>query len=247
MLCDPKEILSILDRCCDAFTFPMLDNGYIYPAATRLSLYRSAQDWAMVIEVFGFSPRAGLPDTCIQAFASRLHNRNPPQSYVTQSAYENYIARNPHNDSRSVFSIREGPWQDSENQEFVAEDAREVYLRDRAIRLPAPDAYSRHSIELEHAPRVQVFELCRFLAAVAREEVLATQEERRVSILPEMEQLLQLEEWHHPNVVDDEDRPSGSETFQQLGQVLATGESVHYRPTRPPNTHWRNWPEGGRL
>ena len=59
MAFDPEEILSILDRCCDAFTFPMLDNGYVYLAATQLSLYRSTMDWAVVIEVFGFSPRAG--------------------------------------------------------------------------------------------------------------------------------------------------------------------------------------------
>ena len=70
------QILAILDRCCDSFTFPMLDNGYVYLAATRLSLYRSVSDWAMVIEVFGFSPRAGLPDTSILTFASRLHNRD---------------------------------------------------------------------------------------------------------------------------------------------------------------------------
>jgi hypothetical protein len=49
------EILRILDSCCDAYTFPMLDNGYVYLAATRLSLFRSPRDWAMVIEVFGFS------------------------------------------------------------------------------------------------------------------------------------------------------------------------------------------------
>jgi hypothetical protein len=48
------EILQILDECCDNFTFPMLDNGYVYPAATRLSLYRTPEDWAMVIEVFGY-------------------------------------------------------------------------------------------------------------------------------------------------------------------------------------------------
>src|SRR2546428_3561556 len=98
MLFDPEAILSILDRCCDAFTFPMLDNGYIYLAGTRLSLYRSMTDWAMVIEVFGFSPRAGLPDTCIQTFASRLHDRNPLESYVNREAYERYLAHNPHND-----------------------------------------------------------------------------------------------------------------------------------------------------
>lgn len=142
--------------------------------------------------------------------------------------------------------MHEGPWQDAEDGEFVAEGAREVVVRDRAIPLPAAGEYARRGIELEEAPRVQVFELCRFLADIAREQVLATPQERRVSVLPEMEQLLQLEEWHHPNVVDEE-RPSGSEAFQQLARVLATGDARLYSPSHPPNTHWRNWPEGGRL
>ena len=70
------DILRVLDRCCDDFTFPMLDNGYVYLSATRLSLHRSLEDWAMVIEVFGFSPRADLPDTFIYTFASKLRDRN---------------------------------------------------------------------------------------------------------------------------------------------------------------------------
>jgi hypothetical protein len=247
MLFDPEAILSILDQCCDAFTFPMLDNGYIYLAGTRLSLYRSLADWAMVIEVFGFSPRAGLPDTCIQTFASRLYDRDRPESYVSREAYESYLAHNPHNDSRSVFPLREGSWQDAENGEFVAEDADEVVVRKQAITLPGVDEYVLHGIELEQAPQVLVFELCRFLADIAREQVLAAPQERRVSVLPDMNQILQLEEWHHPNVVDNDDRPSGSETFQQLARVIATADARHYRPSRPPNTHWRNWPEGGRL
>jgi hypothetical protein len=247
MTFDPEEILSILDRCCDAFTFPMLDNGYWYLAATRLSLYRSATDWAMVIEVFGFAPRGGLPDTSIQTFASRLYDRDPPERYGNRQAYEGYLANNPHNEYRSVFPIDEGPWQDAEDLEFVAPDASLIVVRDQAIALPSVADYMRHGIELEQAPRVQVFELCRYLAGVAREQVLATPEERRVSVLPEMEQLLQLEEWHHPNVIDDAERPSGSETFRQLARVLATGDVKMYQPSQPPNTHWRNWPEGGRL
>jgi len=55
MAFEPENILSTLDRCCDACTFPMLDNGYVSLAATRLALYRSAADWAMVIEVVGQS------------------------------------------------------------------------------------------------------------------------------------------------------------------------------------------------
>lgn len=247
MAIDPEDILSVLDRCCDSYTFPMLDNGYVYLATTRLSLYRSKVDWAMVIEVFGYSPREGSPSTYIQTFASRLYDRRTVADYVSQEAFEAYLANNPNNEFRSIFPIEEGSWQDAENGEFVDERASEILVRDQAIPLPSMREYARHGIELEHAPRVQVFELCRFLADIAREKVLATPVERRVSIPPELEQVFQLEEWHHPNVVDDEERPSGSETFRQLSQVLATGDVSFYRPSQMSNTHWRNWPEGGRL
>ena len=247
MTFNPEEILSILDRCCEAFRFPMLDNGYVYLAATRLALYRSATDWAMTFEVFGFSPRGGLPDTSIQTFASRLHDRDPPERYVTREAYESYLANNPHNEFRSVFPVHEGPWQDAEEMDYVAPGADAVIVRNEAIALPSVADYARHGIELEQAPRAQVFELCRYLADIARERVLATPGERRVSVLPGMGQILQLEEWNHPNVVDEEERPSGSETFQQLARVLALGDAGLYQPSQPPNTHWRNWPEGGRL
>jgi hypothetical protein len=120
-------------------------------------------------------------------------------------------------------------------------------VRGRALQLPSSDEYKQRGIELEERSRVRVFELSRFLADVARDLVLAAAQERRISVLPDMTQILQLEDWNHPNIVDNADRPSGSETFQQLAQVLATGNVAFYRPSRPPNTHWRNWPEGGSL
>lgn len=33
--------------------FPMLDNGYVYPADVRLTVYRDTQDWLMIIEALG--------------------------------------------------------------------------------------------------------------------------------------------------------------------------------------------------
>jgi hypothetical protein len=240
------SILQILDRCCDDFTFPMLDNGYVYLAGTRLSLFRSHADWAIVIEVFGFSPRAGLPDTAIQTFSSRLHNRNAPEKYVNRQAYENYLARNAHNEYRSIYPIGEGDWQDADTGELVSEAGGEIAVREKRLRLPSRSDYERHGITIK-SPRIHTFELCRYLAATVRDDVLATPSERWVSIRPEMDQLLQLEEWNHPNVVDKPQRPSGSQTFQQLAKVLETGDARHYAPTMAPNTHWRNWPEGGSL
>ena len=75
MIGTANEVLSVLDRCAQALTFPMLDNGYVYLAAPRLSLHRSTTDWAVVIELFGYSPRAGDPHLNVYTFASRIHGR----------------------------------------------------------------------------------------------------------------------------------------------------------------------------
>src|SRR5271166_2523681 len=102
MAIDARQILAVLDRCCDNFTFPMLDNGYVYLAATRLSPYRTAEEWAVVIDVFGYSPRSALPDTCIYTFASSIRDRDIPKGYRPKEI-SNLLALNPNNDMRIVF------------------------------------------------------------------------------------------------------------------------------------------------
>jgi len=240
------QILKILDECCGAYTFPMLDDGTVYLAATRLSLHRSPQDWALAIEMFGFSPRAGTPDLTVHTFASRLRDRGKPDRAVSRKVTDAYLRDNPHNEVRTFHPVGDDDWQDAEDLELVSEDAMQVLLRGQPFEMPHPDAYAKHGIDLSEAPRVQVFELCRYLAAVRRHEVLATPKERRVNVFGELKELLVLDQWHHPDIAEDE-RPGGSRTFQQLARVLETGDVNLYRPTDKPNTHWSHWPEGGTL
>ena len=242
-----QRILEVLDKCCDSFTFPMLDNGYVYLAATRMSLHRSETDWAIVIEVFGFSPRAGIPDTHVYTFSSDLHARKTRGEFVSEKAYEQYLSNNPYNESSFVFPIQEGDWMDAEDSELIAPGQHDVTVRGRARRLPSAEEYARTGITYSQTPRVAVFELCRSLASSDREHVLATVSERTAHVRPELRQILQLEEWNHPDVVQAEHRPRNSETFKQLAQVLVTGDVRFYEPTAPANTHWKNWPNGGTL
>ncbi|HEY3357421.1 MAG TPA: hypothetical protein VGQ83_29490 [Polyangia bacterium] len=143
--------------------------------------------------------------------------------------------------------MEDGAWQDPEDGELVAQEVDVLSLRGRPVRVPRPEEYGDLGIALECAPRVQVFELCRYVAATARDDVLATAQERRGNVPPSLRQILQLEEWNHPDVVCDDKRPSGSTTFQQIARVLETGDVRHLQPVAGPNTHWKNWPEGGRL
>ena len=240
-----ESILAALDRAADNFVFPMLDNGYVYLAATRLSLYRGERDWALVTEVFGFSPRAEAPDTHTCTVASRLLDRKQEKDF-RPGGYEQYLRANPDWEQRFFWPIDGNGWQDPEDSERVAGNATELSVRGRIIPLPSQDEYAARGIELAEPPGVKTFELCRWLADVARDDVLATPAERRANVPPDLEQILQLEEWHHPDLVSGE-RPSGSNTFRQLAEVLVTGDVARYRPSVPPNTHWRNWPGGGSL
>jgi hypothetical protein len=247
MSLDPRDITAILDACCDAFSFPILDNGYVYLAAARLSTYRSEANWALVIETFGYSPREGFPAVAIQTFASCLRDRDPPARYVTHDAYDAYLARNPHNEFRSAHPFDEIDWLDSDDAELVAEGIAEVRLRGNSVTIPSPSTYGALGIELARPPRIHVFELCRALAELRRDQILATPHERRASVSPDLQEFLVLDDWHHPDVVRDTERPSNSEAFAQLALALATGDPRHYRPTLPPNTHWGFWPDGGTL
>ncbi|MDH5178282.1 MAG: hypothetical protein OEZ39_19840 [Gammaproteobacteria bacterium] len=239
-----RKILKVLDECAESFTFPMLDNGYVYLAATRMSLFRSTDDWAIVIEVFGYSPRTGIPDIHIYTFSSKLHNRDPEASYVSKDAYNNYLACNPYNESRFIFPIENEDWMDEEDTEKVRSGVC-ISVRGKKMGPFELDLYNSQSIELvEESP--MVFELARLLAAIDRESVLALDDERRISVSPELDEILVLDEWFHPDLVN-EDLPSGNETFQQLARVLETCDVSLYNPTKAPNTAWVNWPDGGLL
>ncbi|MER6531553.1 hypothetical protein [Streptomyces sp. NPDC001508] len=78
-----------------------------------------------------------------------------------------------------------------------------------------------------------------------RDLILADEAEVRSRIPRDLPKVLQLEEWRQPE--DIETPPSTSETYQQIAEVLASGDVRRYRPSHSPNTHWSNWPDSGTL
>ena len=240
------RILSVLDDCCENFTFPMLDNGYVYPAACRLSAFRSVEDWHLAIEVFGFSPRAGIPDINIYHFGSNIVRQKQLEDFVTPEAFDDYLKNNPNNESDFVYPISAGNWIDEELGETVVPEMS-VVVRGSAIPVPPRDEFERLGIELEDWSSVYVYELCRALASTHRNLVLASESELRKLVPHGLELVLRLDEWNHPDVVNPDQKTSGNETFQQVSAVLESGDPSMFQPGSEPNTHWSNWPEGGLL
>jgi hypothetical protein len=239
-----EKVLSILDQCAENFTFPVMDNGYVYLAATKLSVYRSNSDWAIVIEVFGFSPRSDEPEIQIYTFSSTLRNRNEVSNFVSKEAYDKYLINNPYNEFGFVYPIENSDWINEEESECLNENSVCI-LRGINVPLPELTEYTELGIELEGDSPL-IFEFCRYLAGKYREKVLCSEEERRVNVLPEMKLILQLDDWHHPDISGGA-LPSSTKTFQQIAEVIETGDLKFIKNSGIKNTHWVNWPEAGRL
>jgi hypothetical protein len=144
-----------------------------------------------------------------------------------------------------------GEWHRSDEDRVNSEGAKrrwrlQLMLRGESLLTPDLAEYALHGVPLSSGTSVSVFELCRFLAVIHRDQVLASPRERRACIPDELGQILQLEEWRHPDLANSEP-PSSTETFQQLADVLESGEPSRYSPSGESNTHWANWPDGGTL
>lgn len=212
------EILKQLDDCAEAYTFPVLDNAYVYPADTRMTLYRDEERWALVIEVLGFNSHMGGTegiDNALYCFGNCLRRR-PGMS--------------PEDTLRPVTDGDSGPLFEDPHGTALRKGVKDLRIRGELV--PAPAA-------------AQGFELLRALLP-HRDLLLATDEELQARLPPDLPRLLRLDEWNHPDISDG-DMPGEHPTFVMLAKVLETGDPSHYRPRRKPNTHWSNWPEGGVL
>lgn len=230
-----KDILDQLDKCADKFTFPMLDNGYVYPVDTKLYGYRDESRWVLLIEVIGFNYRGGGHNginNCLHLFGNCL-------SFPPGTNNDNFIYITDNSPEGSTF--------DEEYMESLNPYVNTFLIRGKEIKVNhSPSYYTSKGIELEKPPKIMVWEFLRGLVPEYRNDLLATEEEIRSRIPKDIPLILTLGEWHHPDLVDGE-MPSTTETFQMIAAVLEKGNLQLYKPTQKPNTHWSNWPEGGRL
>ena len=230
-----EEILSQLDKCNSEYTFPMLDNGYVYPGGTKLTAYRDDKRWVIVVEAIGFSYRGGGHNgisNCLHIFGNCL-------SYDPGTQNENFIYLTDDANDCSTFDEEEYFYLNPDCVSFTLRGETFLLIHDREI-------YKSTGIDLEDETRINAFEFLRLLDALHHDKLVATGKEIRERIPGNLPKIIELHDWFHPDVVNDE-LPSENETFKQIAKVLETGNAEYYKPTNKPNTNWANWPDGGTL
>lgn len=247
-------MLDILDRSAEAFVFPMLDNGYVYPAATRLSAYSGegagggadANGWALVFEVLGYSPRSGVPDLCVTTIGEGFRETEQASDFVSEQAFAAFRQANANWRQDFIHPFDDDDWIDREAMEVMRSDAIAIGIRGDAAAAPSVETLERIDALGAIGEPAHLANVLRALADNHREKLLATEAERRARIPDGWRELLVLDDWRHPDVVREECAPGTSAVMRSLAEVV-----VHGDPSRlvreEPNTHWSNWPEGGSL
>ncbi len=209
------QVLAQLDEIAAAHGFADVGHPYSYAVDARLHAYADAGRWALVVETLGYNPRGSNLFDEVHVYGNCL--------------------------TAGVPGIRDEDFRHRVDNMDDVEDADEpeTYAGDVAVRVRGRD------LSVDAEPGADLVDVFRSLVPEHRDLLLAEEDELRVRIPGDLAEVLRLEEWHQPDLLETE--PGQSEAYRLLAAVLATADPAYYQPTEGPNTHWENWPESGGL
>lgn len=222
------DILQQLDSYAEEYDFPMLNNVYFYNADIRLTAFRNSSEWLIVFEEIAVSEKQ-------YAFVNSV------------SAYGNKIEKAGAQQAITVISEVPGKPIWDENRNFLLDRWNFDVVINGKIRnfTPSPKDYKRAKVDVESNIKVpaQILSLLTFL--IPNEFFLT--DGRLLEICDRtnsnLEKFIQMEDWYHPNIADDE-LPSQSECLRSLALAIARNDQDLYTcPEEALNTHWSNWEE----
>jgi len=232
-----EEIFRQLDQEAESFTFPMLDNGYYYHGDQKLIVYRDVNRWAMSIETLAFNN----------------HEQTIDGITTHAAVFGNCILTKEFNDNDNFFFFAEDnglPTFLVDHEIYISylnPDVKSIRVREQLV--PAnhdPQHYRAKGVDLKYPDKIVNYEFLRGLIPDYSDLFWVTRQDIAKKIPIDLPVLMTIREWCHPDLADGE-KPSENEAFKQLASVISIGDTSLYNPTKEPNTHWKNWPEGGAL
>jgi hypothetical protein len=223
------QILKDLDKHASEFNFPMLDNAYVEFAAARLSAFQGAEDWLIVFEVLGFSPREVEFVNDLYAYGSCLEREGVIGNEIPVSSSAEY------------------PVFDSETNECIADWSRwsiKVGKEEMSFS-PTLEEYAQAGIVIDCAPSkgtLSEIEMLRFLVHRLEKERFFMSDADLLNHFPRCKNLkkfVQTTQWEHPDIANAE-RPSKNLSIRSLVDALAQKNPLLFEPGLS-NTHWSYW------
>ncbi len=210
-----REILDVLDAHAKKFDFPGFDNMNYDTVDARLHAFRDDARWAIVIEELVDWPSMAGPVSLVFTMGTGAKSKKPFGQPV------------------DPFDLPKGEKMGGEEDVLPAR----VLVRGRDVEV---DEGAVTALARAHGT-ANGFALLVWLVERHRDDLFRTQAELSKLVKPGLPEILRLDGWHHPHVYGGV-KPSESEAFRQIAEVLATGDASKYAPSEPPNSRdWKKW------
>lgn len=228
------EILTYLDHC----EFPMLDNGYYYHIAQKMTIFKDEQaNWAILLEILAYNNHE-LDVKGIKTMVYTYGNQIPPEAVWGNDPF--FAKATDH----EVPAFLE---ETDRFRSFLNLEAEFFSVGDTLIPIERdPGKYTAKGIELQFSPRIQPWEVMRYIAPEFAHLFWVNRSEIADKIPPEMKAVATLYDWEHPDLVVGEN-PSDKASFSLIADFILSGDEKILDQIQNGNTHWRNWQNGGTL
>ena len=239
-----QQILNALDHSNDGYycDFIPLNHPYSYLIDTRLNVFRSETEWAILAEILGYNPRGGRIELNIFYYGNCLINLEKYNNRDT-----NYYNAAPIDEDSFRAATADG---------LLNTEADILLVRETHLALSHNKGdYERAGIDLaELEPdRIGMEEVGRLLITQNQEAFRATDAELYKSIPKHLEKLLVLDQWCHkdfvvgpPKIMSDEDILRAYELNQSIGglhgmSLEALTATVRVQEQRMGNFEREQW------
>ncbi|MDY6901299.1 MAG: hypothetical protein SWZ49_24970 [Cyanobacteriota bacterium] len=214
-----EDILNCFDRAAANLDFPGFDNMNYDMVTARLTGFSNDEDWALTIEqiVSWYSLNGVEPVLMISAFGSRIMINEPFVTY---------------------FPVKYPLGELEEDEEDIPQSIS-VMIRE--------EQFTINSSEIERNPHLSDyidFDLIIHLVNNYRTKILATKTEFTKIVPQELTQIIQLDNWHHPDVYNPNSEfsmPSKTKSMQMIAEVIVSGNPESYQPYEENNVDWQKW------
>jgi hypothetical protein len=242
------DILKTLDGHAAEFEFPGFNNMNYETADSRLHCYRDGERWALVVEELVDWPGADGLMTLVFAMGDirgeALRTLTPIDPIDGDEDDDDDDDEDDEDEDEDEDDEDEDEDDEDEDEDDEDdEDDEELVVPDQVVVRGKKIAIDRERVEatVETDEVEPGFAVLVHLIESHRDALFCTPAELEESVAPGLVRILTLDEWSHPDVYGGP-KPSESETFRQLAEVLATGDTKRWAPTEPPNNRdWKAW------
>ncbi|WP_020539250.1 DUF7003 family protein [Lewinella cohaerens] len=231
-----KNILEQLDACAKEFTFPMLDNGYVYLIDSKMSILSSSDYWCIIIEIIGFSTRGGGHDGINNA----VHVFGDFPTCKPGLQNENFFYFTENVDGVSAFEEEYHFYLNPQANGLMINGIEYELVHNR-------DRYLEANISVEDKEQIGIQDFLRLIWPRVHKKPFLKSEDLLKLTHNSLKLMIQLKDWQHPDLANDE-LPSDTHTFIEIANAFARSNFDSLEDlSNKGNTNWRNWPEGGSL